>query len=96
MTSSRSYEAKTLEDFLLERHDLVEHTKTQYRMAFQALAKYATHPFSLSRKEMNEALGRLAADYKEASWNAYVNCMHASTAIPTHARRCIRFSSRMA
>ena len=44
-------------------------------MAFQALAKYTDNPFALNRKEMNEALQRVAQDYAKSSWNAYVNCI---------------------
>jgi hypothetical protein len=80
MNNSRNgYEAKPLEEFLLERHDLTERTKAQYRMAFAALTKYTDHPFSLNRKEMNEALQQLAEDFAATSWNTYVHCIRLST-----------------
>lgn len=66
-----------LEKFLTERHDLSEHTKEQYRMAFKALSKHTNHAFSLNREEMNTCLEQLAGDLKPSSWNAYVVCIKA-------------------
>jgi integrase len=66
-----------LDRFLLERHDLSERTKTQYRMAFQALARHAKNPFSLSKNEANIALEEMSKRLKPSSWNAYVNCIRA-------------------
>lgn len=77
MTSLSSLEGKKLEDYLVERHDLTERTKTQYRMAFQALKKYTDAPYNLNRKNMNRVLEALAKDYSAGSWNTYVMCIRA-------------------
>lgn len=66
-----------LDRFLLERHDLSERTKTQYRMAFQALARHAKKPFNITRNEANKALDEMSKRLKPSSWNAYVNCIRA-------------------
>lgn len=45
-----------LDDFLVERHDLTNRTKLQYRMAFKALSKYVDDPFGLNKKDLDAAL----------------------------------------
>ncbi len=81
MTSLSNYEGKKLEDFILERHDLAERTRAQYRLGFQVLSKYTDHLFTLDRREMNEALQQLARNYAGSSWNAE------SCAPRAHARK---------
>lgn len=62
-----------LDEFLLEQHQYKPATKEHYKDAFLLMSRFTDHPFSLTRKEMNQCLDQMRQCLSDYGFNGYVH-----------------------